>query len=196
MREALVTALSRYAGQPLTKEVAVAIVNATIPFNPVDITQFPPQACGSLTFQAERLQDILPEMDVLSRAHWQETEFHQHHLKMNLDYDVMVSEENHGSLIQFTARCGDALVGNLRVYLRTSRHTRQKLAMEDTLFLLAEHRRGRNGMRLIEYAERCVAGLGYYEFRATTKLVNSTGRLLEFMKYKPVATEYVKFLKE
>ena len=196
MRKALVAALSQFIGQTLTKDVAIAVVRQAVRFSPVDLNQFEPKACGSLTFRAEPIRDILPELDTLSRAHWLETENHRHGLAMNLDYEAMAAEEDQGTLIQFTARCAGELVGNLRIYLRVSRHTKTPFAMEDTLFLLSAHRRGRNGMRFIEYAERAALQLGYREFRATTKLVNRTGALLELMDYKPVATEYVKFLKE
>lgn len=196
MRKALVTALSQFIGQPLTKDIAISIVSQTIRYAPIDRSQFQAQQCGSLTFQAESIRDILQDLDKLSLEHWRETEFHRHGLTMDLDYEAMQAEEDQGTLIQFTARCDGHLVGNLRVYFRVSRHTKTKFAMEDTLFLLPAHRKGRNGMRFIEYAERAALQLGYREFRATTKLVNRTGALLELMKYRPVATEYVKFLEE
>lgn len=196
MKENLCLALSKYAGQVLTREVAVALVNDLFPDRTIDPAQFGHQQCGSLIFRAELLSDIVPEMHLLHLAHWAETEGHRNHRPLQMDYPTLLEEERAGTCLQFTARSGAELVGNFRVYLRVSRHTKTKFAVEDTLYLRPGYRAGRTALRFMEYVQRCVAGLGYLEFRADTKHVNTAGRLLEHMGFKPVATNYVKFMKE
>jgi hypothetical protein len=194
MREQLCTALARFAGQPLTSEVAVQIVRDLFPDRTIDTAQFGSQQCGSLMFQAERLSDIVPEMHALHVAHFDETEGHRKELGLHMDYEAILEEERAGSCLQFTARHEAELVGNFRVYLRTSRHTQTKFAVEDVLFMRREYRNGRTALRFMEYVQKCVASIGYREFRADTKHVNNAGRLLEHMGFKAVATNYVKFL--
>lgn len=187
-------AMARYFDQPLTPEIAAAIEAEA--FTPPDLTidpaQFPPMQCGSLTFHVERLSEIRAEMHVLHEAHWAETETYRHCHQLAMDYPALEAEERAGTMIQVTARAGEQLVGNMRMYLRTSRHTGKRVAVEDTLFLLPAYRRGRAAAQLLRYTQRCLNALGYREFHITTKLTSpAAGRLLEFGGFKAVATEYV-----
>lgn len=189
-------ALVEHLGQVLTPDVARALEIAALSFpdQSHDPAKFGQATCGTVTLQAERLADVIPELHVLHEAHWAETERHRHGLALDLDYDAMLADERAGTLVQFTARKAGQLVGNLRVYIRSSRHTQTRFAFEDTLYLLPEHRGGRTAIRLIEFAERAMASIGVFEFRATAKLLNRTADLMQHLGYKPVATELVKFL--
>lgn len=189
-------ALASRMGQVLTPETCAALEAEAFaqPDLSHDPAKFGAKACGSLTFQVERFSDILAELHGLHEAHWLETEKHRHGLKLDADYDAAIADEKRGQLLQFTARHDGRLVGNLRWYIRHSRHTNTPYAIEDTLYLLPEYRRGRNAIRFMEFAEQCLRAIGVRELRANAKLVNGTARLLEATGYKPVATELVKFL--
>lgn len=191
MRAQATLIIAPYIGQILTQELASRIV-AQFPSAgvPIDLTQFEPAHCGTLTFQAERLLDIQKEMHELHQLHWLETEGYRHGLELDMDYDAMVLDEQEGRLIQFTARAGKQLAGNFRLYLGRSRHTGTRFAKEDTLYLLPHHRIGRNALRLLEYAKKCLMALGYREFRADVK-TPAAGRLLEHCGFKPVSTNLV-----
>lgn len=191
-------ALAPHLGGVLTPELCAALEHAAFsqPDESINLGQFEPQECGSYTFATERFAAILPELHRLHEAHWLETEKHRHGLPLAPDYDALVADERAGRLLQFTARHHGALVGNLRVYLGTSRHTGTRFATEDTLFLLPEHRGGRTAMRFVQYAERCLTALGVKELRCTVKLCNGASRFMEGVGYTPVATEMVKFLKD
>jgi hypothetical protein len=191
-------ALASQLGQVLTPEACVAIERQFFADEDRahDPAKFGVQACGSLTFQAERFALILPELHPLHEAHWLETEKHRHGLRLNPDYEALLADERAGRMLQFTARCDGELVGNLRVYLGESRHTRTLFAIEDTLYLLPHVRRGRNAVRFIRYGEDCLRAIGVREIRCTAKTVNGTARLFEKCGYTPVATELVKFLED
>lgn len=187
-------AMARYFDQPLTPEIAAAIEREAFeePDRAINPLRFAPLQCGSLSFQMERLATIVDEIDALTAVHWNETEAHRHGIPMRMDYPVMLAEERRGTLVQFTARCEGRLVGNFRLYLRHSRHTGTPFAIEDTLFLLPEARRGRNAKRLLFYVRDCLLELGVREFRASTKHTRpAAARLLEHCGFKAVATEYV-----
>lgn len=192
-------ALGAHLGKVLTPEVAAAIeLAASKPAAAPRIVhpEFQPAACGSLTFQVERFSAILPELHLLHIEHWRQTEEFRHHIPMNPDYDAMARDEEHGRMLQFTARAGGELVGNLRVYVVLGRHTQTLHAVEDTMYLKPQHRTPRAAMRFVEFGERCLRQIGVREIRCTAKLSNNAARFFEGLGYRSVATELVKFLKE
>lgn len=192
MRKELCLALAKYSGQVLTREVARDMLADLFPDRTIDPAQFGSQRCGSVTFQAELLRDIIPQMHALHQLHWSETEGHRHGLQLDMDYDALLDEERAGTMVQFTARDGDKLVGNFRLYLRVSRHTCTPFAKEDTLYLMPQYRRGRTALRQLEFAKVALMSIGYREFRADVKRTSpAAGRLLEHCGFQAVATEYV-----
>lgn len=189
-------AMAQYLGQPLTPEMAARIEAAVfhVPSAAHAPEKFGQRRCGRLVFQVEPFRLVLPELHQLHVQHWQETERHRHGLAMDPDYDAMAAAERAGRMLQFTARCDDTLVGNLRVYLGTSLHTNTLFATEDTLYLQPAHRGGRNALRFVQFGEDSLRAIGVREIRCTAKLVNGTARFFQGTGYTPVATEFVKFL--
>jgi GNAT superfamily N-acetyltransferase len=186
-------ALVAHFDLPLTPKVAAAIfAAATTRAKPPDLIAFERYEYQGFVFHVERLRDVLDELHPMHVAHWAETERHRAGIALNPDYDAMLFDEQIGRLIQFTCRKGGALVGNLRLYIGTSRHTQTKFAEEDTLYLSPEHRGGFVAAQFLRYAERCVRTLGVREIRANSKLVNKADVLMRRLKYTPVATQFVK----
>jgi hypothetical protein len=194
MREQLCNLLARYAGQTISHELAVEIVRALFPDQTNEPSNFSPQAYKGLTFQVERFADIETEMHVLHRAHWQETEAHRHAITMLPDYEAFKEDERVGKLIQLTARDGDQLVGNIRMYLYTSRHTQTLAAKEDTFYLLPSHRSGFAAIRFWQYMEGCLKSMGVQEITTDSKVVNQVGRLNEYLGYSHIANVFHKYL--
>jgi L-amino acid N-acyltransferase YncA len=194
MRNELVLALAPLIGQTLTPEAAKAIVDRfEAEGRAIDVAAIAPKQCGSLTFQAERLLDIIPEMELLHQLHWQETEGYRHGLGLDMDYATLVLEEQAGTMIQFTARAEGHLVGNYRLYLRRDRHTQTLFAQEDTWYLMPEYRRGRNALRFLEYPREVLNAMGYHQFQADVADDNpAASRLLEHRGFKRVPkTKYI-----
>jgi hypothetical protein len=196
VRQRLRQALGRHIGQALTPEVCAAIEASVCNVGvPVDLSALEPLAYGDYVISAERFSEVLPELDALHRVHWLETEKHRHGLPFAPDYEAMAEAEQQGRLVQFTVRelAEMRLVGNLRMYLATSRHTGTLFAQEDTLFILPEHRGGFLSINLLRYAERVLFDrLGAREIRADSKLVNSADVLMRRMGYTAVSTGFVK----
>lgn len=192
-------ALVAHLGQPLTPEVAAAIevMAHGRQDESIDPAQFAPQAYKTYTFQLERFRDIVAELHTLHEQHWQETERHRHGIGLNPDYPALLIDEQAGRMLQFTVRdAARTLVGNLRLYLAHSRHTRTLHATEDTLYIVPEHRGGFMAVAFLRYAEQCLRDLGVAEMRADSKLVNNADVLMRRMGYQPVAMQFVKILKE
>lgn len=191
-------AMASRMGRTLTPELCAQIEAQAFsePDRSLDPGLFGAAQCGRLGFHVERFADCLPELHLLHLAHWGETEKHRHGLQMNPDYEAMKAAERRGEMVQFVARAGGQLVGNCRVYVKTSLHTGTRFAVEDTLYLTPEFRGGRNALRFIQFAEAGLHAIGVREIRCTAKLVNGTARFFEAAGYRPVATELVKFLGE
>lgn len=191
-------ALAAHFDQRITPEVASAIfIEAHAAGDHcIDPARFPAQAYKGYTFQVERLRDIRAELHPLHVAHWQETERHRHGLALDPDYDAALGDERAGRLVQFTVRTdAGELVGNLRLYLCTSRHTRTLFSQEDTFYILPGHRGGFLALRALQFAEACMRQLEVQEMRFDAKTVNHAGVLLERLGYRQVSTSYVKILK-
>jgi hypothetical protein len=196
MRAQATLILGQFLGQTLTPELASRIV-AMFPLGgrAFDLTEFREVKCGRLTFAAERGARILPELEALHHEHWKETEGYHRGIPMNPDVAACLLDEAEGRLLQLTARDGGRLVGNFRMYVAPSRHTSQRIATEDTLYLLPEYRKGRNAMRFIEYMESCMRVLHVTEIYLDDKVANpAVGKLLDHLGYEHIANRRIKHL--
>jgi hypothetical protein len=194
-------------GKVLTPEDAARIemaaheafgnVPAQQPERAIDPGQFDPLSKGEFTIQVERLRDVLPELQPLHVEHWQETEGYRHGLELDPDYERMLAIERAGGLIQFTVRRAGDLVGNLRLYVGHSMHSRSVLvANEDTLYLTPSARGGMTAMSLMRYGERALVGLGVRQATSDSKLVNNADVLMRRLGYQHFAHKFVKFFKD
>ena len=193
----LVRFLRERLGQTLTPELAVEILLRSMPTaSAIDITRFAPETFGELTFHAERIAGLVDEIRPLHLAHWQETEAHRHGLPFNPDYDSFIRDERAGRYLLFTARHKDdgRLLGNCACYVYRSTHTQTPAAVEDTMFLLPQARKGRTAIKFFQYAERCLVSLGVRELRVSVKHTNKAGLLWARIGYKSAATEFVKII--
>lgn len=144
------------------------------------------------TAQIERMADIQSEMEPIHKAHWEETEGYRHGLGLNFDYARVIDYETRGMYLLFTLRCDGELVGNCGIYLNQSTHTQKKVATEDTIFILADHRKGGTSRWFHDRVEDALKDMGVSETRITVKLANRAQKLFERWGYKPTAVELVK----
>lgn len=195
MRAQAALLLAPYIGRTLTPEVASGLI-ASFPRGgqPFDLSTLPRWERGRMVYAAERGADILPELEVLHRAQWAETERYMDQ-PMDPAVDECLLDEAEGRLVQLTARADGVLVGHMRMYVMRSRHTRKRIASEDTMYLLPEFRAGRNALRLLEFMEACMAALGVTGIYLDDKVANpAAGRLLDFMNYPTIANRRFKSL--
>jgi len=190
-------ALASKLGETVTPELCAWLeAHAFDRYNQgIDIGQFQPKSYRDLTFQVERIADIQAEIHPLHQAHWCETEKHRNGRQMLPDYEAFKADERAGRLIQFTARnSAGALVGNIRMYVYTSRHDQTLECREDTFFILSAHRRGFAAIRFWQYMESCVRSLGVQDIYTDSKVVNQVGRLNEYLGYRHVGNLFHKHL--
>jgi GNAT superfamily N-acetyltransferase len=189
-------AIASRIGQVLTPALCAAIETdaSVMPDLSIPLEQFETVCVGDYVIQAERFAMVLPELKPLHELHWQETEGARHGLTLAPDYDAMAADERAGRLLQFTVRHCGALMGNLRLYVMQSRHSKNLVAVEDTLFIAPAHRGGLLGLKLLRYAEQCLVQIGVREIDANSKLVNGADALMRRMKYTPVAIQFHKII--
>lgn len=198
----LVNTLDGFIGQTLTPDVAArlaaSVLRQVYP-GPVDTSGIEPARVGRYVLAPVRLHSVLPDLKVLHQRHWDETETHRNQIeRLNPDYERGLELERQGRFLLIGAIDMDTnqLVGNFGLYLGRSMHTQERIATEDTLYLLPEHRNGRLGIALIRYAETALRHLGVTELTVDVKLVNNVGPMIERMGYQAVGTRYVKNLRE
>lgn len=202
LEQALSLGLSKHVGEVLTEEdarkLAGFIMWATQPEDrSFDPTSFPTEEFDGMTFQVERMRDVVEEIKPLHLAHWQETETHRHRQSLNPNYAELIAHERAGQYVLFTVRDADKrLVGNCAVYIFRSNHTQELEATEDTMFVLKEVRKGRElGVAFFQYCERMLLGLGVTEATFKVKILNAVWRRWRRLGYEIVAYEMSKQLR-
>lgn len=148
-----------------------------------------------MIFAEENYQDVLEELMPLHLAHWMETEGYRHGLEFAPNYERYVYFNSIGFYRLFTAR-NDAgkLVGNIGMYVTDSMHTNNKVATEDTLFLLEEARKGFVAARFVAFVEAELKKLAPIEINITIKEANRLPKLMMRLGYLKTATQYSKLL--
>ncbi len=151
----------------------------------------------SVTYDIEPLSGCWPEIEAIGRAHWQETmEYYRGKQPYAPSYDRYNSYDKAGWLITFTARNTETwqMVGYSLMYLVPSMHTQTMIATEDTIFLLPEYRRGRNGLRFHQFIESELRERGAREIVVTAKPGSAACRLLEHIGFSVINHQYSKHL--
>lgn len=151
----------------------------------------------SVTYDIEPLSGCWPEIEAIGRAHWQETmEYYRGKQPYAPSYDRYNSYDKAGWLITFTARDSETgqMVGYSLMYLVPSMHTQTMIATEDTIFLLPEYRRGRNGLRFHQFIESELRERGAREIVVTAKPGSAACRLLEHIGFSVINHQYSKHL--
>lgn len=198
MRKLIAIALAKHMGKTLSPEVAIDIARAicdSIDCTP-DIGRFTPLIYGKYKIACELLRDILPEIHVLHEKHYLETEVYRAGIPFNPDYDAALDIESSGGLLQFTARLIETneLVGNMRVYLTQSLHTKTLITTEDTFYVVPEHRGGFMAVRLWQYVEKCCIEMGTREIYFDSKTINKADSMARYLGYTPVAIKFAKVI--
>lgn len=190
--------LQNNQGNTLTQELIHGILNSVqqATLSPINIEDIPLEEYAGCTFQVERLQSIVNEIHPIHQEHWLETEGYRHGVEFNMNYDYPITVEQQGKFIQFTVRKDGKLIGNCGMYLSKSNHTQQWMAIEDTIFILSEYRKGRLGIRFIKYVEDILRNMGISELQVTVKTVNKVNELLQALGYKQTAFQLNKVLQE
>lgn len=100
-----------------------------------------------------------------------------------------------GMLKCITARNDEGLIGYVIFIVQPHLHYNTcKTAFEDIYFLKKEHRLGRTGIRLFQFAEEALRSDGVNRIIMHTKIHLDNSRLFEYLGYKHTDKLYTKIL--
>lgn len=95
---------------------------------------------------------------------------------------------NEGHLVNYIARKDGEPVGYCNVYLTNDMHNREKIAREDALYMLPEHRNG-TGKQLVKFVLNDLRSRGVKRAHVSAVTDLRVAKLWQRMGFKPVATE-------
>lgn len=148
-----------------------------------------------LAYGIEPLETCWDEVVALGAAHWGETmEYYRGKQPFNPQFERYNQYDKVGWLITFTVRDEGKMIGYSLIYLVPSMHTQQTIATEDTIFLLPEYRRGRNGLRFHQFIEDELKKRGAKEITVTAQPGSAACRILEHLDFKVINHQYSKHL--
>jgi GNAT superfamily N-acetyltransferase len=144
----------------------------------------------AVTFQRERAHDLWGEIEPLLEAHYREIATFQD-IPLAPDRERYNTAEDNGMLRCYTARIAGKLIGYAVFFVSQHAHYgTSKQAVQDVVFISAEHRRGRLGLEMLRYAENALKDEGVDVAHHHVKVKHpALGKLLEHMGY--AVTEHV-----
>jgi len=126
---------------------------------------------------------------------------HYDELCVTKDFPLMPDYEAYGRLYVagflwcVTARDESGLVGYAIFIVQPHLHYKScKTAFEDIYFLRKEHRLGRTGIRLFQFAEEALRADGVHRIIMHTKIHMDNSKLFEYLGYKHTDKLYTKIL--
>ena len=148
-----------------------------------------------ITYQQEFLATARPDAHKLLEAHWEEIALNKGKIALNPDWEAYEALEGSGKLKIFTARDDDRLIGYFVVIVGINLHYKDHVfAVNDILYLDKEHRKGRTGLKLIKFAEKCLKEDGVSVLSINTKVHKPFDSLMEYMGFNLIERVYSKYI--
>lgn len=139
-----------------------------------------------VAFQREMLFEVAREVDDLLQLHFCELAKNQDRIRLKPDWERYRQMESEGSLLVFSARDSEKLVGYAAFFVCAHPHyTDLRLVSNDVLFLENSYRVGRTGVKFIRYCEERIRDLYASNFSITWHAKENTDlhRMLPRMGY-------------
>ena len=137
----------------------------------------------ALTYQRERLVEIIHDLPALFAAHWVELGSED---ELEPDWVRYAGMDASGVLHCLTVRDEGKLVGYFFALITPSLHYKSLLtAYSDGFFLLPEYRKGMAGVKLLTLAEKYLAELGVKTVYLVTRVGHGYGNLLTRLGFAP-----------
>jgi len=148
-----------------------------------------------IEFQQEFLSQVEAECQELIKLNWDETGTSQ--IKLDPDWDAYYELESLGKFKVFTARSSNKLVGYFAVFIGINPHYKDHtFAVNDTIFLHKDYRKGLTAVKLIKFAESCLKEDGVSVLHMHTKVDQPLDPILERLGFGLIEKVYSKHLGE
>ena len=148
-----------------------------------------------VTYLQEPLFQVKKEATELARQDWEETTKFKDSHPFEIDWDLYELLESIGSLLVFTARDGEKLVGYFSVIKTPDMHSKGRFFFtNDAIFLHKDYRKGLAGVGLIKFVEKCLRedGCDHLQIAFTTEY--NIGKLLKRLGYHEIEIRFEKRL--
>ena len=137
-----------------------------------------------LSYHDEDVLTIIPQLKHLFPAHYEELSVTKE-FPLNPDYDAYDRMAIAGQLRFITCRVDGEIVGYIVFMIQPHLHYKDCLtAFEDIYFVSKPYRKGRIGIKLFQYAEKVLKGIGVNRIIYGTKVHLDNSRLFEYLGYK------------
>jgi len=147
------------------------------------------------TYQQEFMATVVSEMRTLIEQHWAEIAVNRDKIRLNPDFDAYADLEQANILRIFTARDGGRLVGYFLVFCKRNIHYMDHVfAVNDIIYLHPDYRRGLTGVKLIKFAEKCLAEDGVSVLVINTKTHRPFDAVLERLNFNLTERVYTKYI--
>jgi GNAT superfamily N-acetyltransferase len=148
-----------------------------------------------MNYQQEFLATVEKDIRPLLERHWNDIAVNKDKIKLNPDWDAYHSLEQDGKLKIFTAREQGELVGYFVVIVHRNLHYKDHLfASNDVIFLHPDHRKGRTGIKLVQFSEKCLKEDGVSVLAINTKVHKPFDKLMQFLGFSLVERIYSKYI--
>ena len=158
---------------------------------------FEPEDHGEFFIGIEKIANIVEEIKVLHKAHWEETEGYKQG-EADPNYLAYIALEEKGQFALFTVRSKKTtdLVGYLKYFVFESIHQTGRMeAREDAIYIAKEARKGGLATHLLKYAIEVFKKMGVHQVGMSSKAPcggPDLGKLLRRQGFAPVAIFYYK----
>lgn len=150
-----------------------------------------------ILYNEEHWCDIEYELKQLFSDHWEEIARDKEIIKLNPDYKKYQALDKAGVLQVVTVRTSEEqeLVGYHVSLIHSHLHYSDSLtAFTDIFFLKQEYRKGRTGIKLFQFVEKCLKQKGVQKIYMGTKLHLDISNILEYLGYTPIEKIYTKLI--
>lgn len=138
-----------------------------------------------LTIACEPLAAVLPEIQHLLQAHYEELTLNKGRVTLKPVWSKYLDMERSGKFFALIARIDSEVVGYSGFILDQHLHYADlMLAQNDVLFLRKDHRLGMTGIRLLKFSEQFMQGKGANKIIWHIKLANDFRVILNRMGYQ------------
>lgn len=155
----------------------------------------PYEGTKATTYQIERVQDIVEELKPFVPLHWAELGLTKEDVPVDMDWERYFALEREGKLNLVTVRKEGNIIGYQFTFVSGHFHYKSTLhGIVDLYYILPEYRKGRTGLRMFQFAEKCLKDLGVKKIITGCKLHLDHTRLFEFMGYEFTDKQFIKII--
>ena len=143
------------------------------------------------TFSIESFSSTYSELEPIYRQHYEEMRYRLLDSGVSLGHynprlDAYVKASDDGWLVTYVARLDGKAVGYCNIYVTLDMHNSEKIAQEDTIYILPNHRNG-TGKGLIKFVHDDLKRRSVKRLNITTATDLRVGKLLGRMGYAQTA---------